>query len=209
MYNILQYKKIFEADTSETQPAISGKKHSILLVITKEDQDTLLDLINNNSALTVFTRPAKIVNKSNPKETIKEINITLAIADSNNKNAQFPKIESTDASNTLISFLYPKQLANLQYIESDPLFIETNLKKGDPKSSIFLAIALFQKDKPVEVKKEEPKEKSKEVSFDKVEPTKKEIAVETGEFVGANPRKKEKKQKEVVIQSFDDFIKKG
>lgn len=221
MYSMAnRYMYLVEANTSKPL-SISGKKHSILVGLSSDRLEELLDILENNKELELFTCGARIVSKQDPKKSLKEINLAIAIADSNDKTANFPSVTNIDLSNTVTLHVYPKQLANLEYIKTEPLYTQTELKKGDPKTSIGVIFTTWNQPgvKPPKIKEPEEKVEPKSTPAPKPEPeVKKEptedvsLEKEMKTIVGANPKKKtkmksNKSEEKYRLKSFDDFIK--
>lgn len=233
MYSIDNYIAILEAKNGE-KPAISGKIHQIVLGISDEDLDDLMDLSETGE---IFTRLVKITGK-NKKATkvVSEVNLAIAVANSNKKRAIFPSTENVDISNTIIIYLYPKQLDSLEFLDQGPVLIEAQLKRGDNRSTIGIqVIKSFNKSenkpsvkkevpkelKPVKAKVPvEPKQEVQPVEDTEASPT--EVGINTGQLIGdgskkvfgANPKKKKtigtKTKKPArskgYIKGFDAFV---
>ena len=219
MYLMANRYRVFEA----SKPlSISGKRHSILLGLSNDRLDELLELLEDNKELELFTCGARIVSKQDPKKSLKEINLAIAVADSDERGANFPSVTNIDLSNTITLHVYPKQLANLEHIKTEPLYTQTELKKGDPKTAIGVIFTSWNKpgvkppkiNDPDEVKVPHagPTAVEPEPEVDEEPTPDVDIEKEMKTIVGANPKKKVKmksnrSEEKYTLKSFDDFIK--
>lgn len=211
MYKFIDFKKIFEAEetatpietvtpTAQVQP-LSGKTADILLTLSEQDQDELNDLLENNSSLKLFTRPAQLVDKADSTKKLGEVNLVFAIANSNDKGAQFPDVAGVDLQKSLVFNVYPKQI-NIAGIDGGSVTLPLNVKADDPKSAVNIIMIAAQEQSTASATDDEPVEYA---STTETEPTPEEIALSTGEMVGSNPKKYESNMPK-AIKNFDQFV---
>lgn len=200
MYHFINYGKLFE-DAESTQPVqtqqLTGKNSRIILTLSDQDQDELGDLLTNNNDLQLFTRPAQIVDKANPDTKLGEINVALAIANSDAKDAQFPDSSSVDMAKTLVLPFFPKQL-NIAQLPS-PVTIPVQV---NPTTTVELSIVGVATQQTAQQTTEEPQ---MAVSAPKETPEELNKIVATGDMIGADVEKNESSMKS-EIKSFDAFI---
>ena len=227
MYRFIDYKKIFEleqtgapavTDQPMQQPAnVTGKNAQIIVELSKDDIDELSNILHGTDA-TVFTRPARLVDKKNPEVDIilpgmtvaagekPHIFIAFAIAIASAETTGTPtyppaNLTGENAAKTLIFNVLPKELAGVENIDSGPVSLSLNTKAGDSSSAIRITLiknsgmpsAPTEPAMPTETTTEPPAT----ITSDQAE----EIAA-TGEMMpgtmtGANPR---------AIRSFDEYI---
>ena len=208
MYHFINYGKLFE-DAEVTQPVqtqqLTGKNSRIILTLSDQDQDELGDLLINNNDLVLFTRPAQIVDKSNPDTKLGEINVALSIANSDAKDAQFPDASEVDMAKTLVLPFFPKQL-NIAQLPS-PVTIPVQV---NPTTTVELSITgtadqttqPTQDEQPVApstVPEETPEE------LNKIAATGDMIGADV--MVGMNPSvEKNESRMKSEIKSFDAFV---
>jgi hypothetical protein len=200
MYHFINYGKLFE-DAESTQPVqtqqLTGKNSRIILTLSDQDQDELGDLLTNNNDLQLFTRPAQIVDKANPDTKLGEINVALAIANSDAKDAQFPDSSSVDMAKTLVLPFFPKQL-NIAQLPS-PVTIPVQV---NPTTTVELSIVGVATQQTTQQTTEEPQ---MAVSAPEETPEELNKIVATGDMIGADVEKNESSMKS-EIKSFDAFI---
>jgi hypothetical protein len=200
MYHFINYGKLFE-DAESTQPVqtqqLTGKNSRIILTLSDQDQDELGDLLTNNNDLQLFTRPAQIVDKANPDTKLGEINVALAIANSDAKDAQFPDSSSVDMAKTLVLPFFPKQL-NIAQLPS-PVTIPVQV---NPTTTVELSIVGVATQQTAQQTTEEPQMAA---SAPKETPEELNKIVATGDMIGADVEKNESSMKS-EIKSFDAFI---
>jgi len=208
MYHFINYSKLFE-DAESTQPMqtqqLTGKNSRIVLTLSDQDQDELGDLLTNNNDLVLFTRPAQIVDKANPDTKLGEINVALAIANSDAKDAQFPDSSSVDLTKTLVLPFFPKQL-NIAQLPS-PVTIPVQV---NPTTTVDLSIVGVATQQSAQQTTEEP-----QMAATTPEETPEELnkIAATGDMIGAdvkvgmNPSvEKNESRMKSEIKSFDAFI---
>lgn len=215
MYKFIDFKKIFEAEETATpietvtpvqQPqALSGKNADILLTLSEQDQDELNDLLENNSSLKLFTRPAQVVDKTDSTKKLGEINLIFAIANSKEKNAQFPvipELSDEEKRKTQIFKLYKEQI-HIDELNSGPVTVSLKTKPDDDKSAVNIII-VAAKEQPTATQTADT-EPVAPANAAETEPTPEEIALSTGEMVGSNPKKYESNMPK-AIKNFDQFV---
>ena len=227
MYRFIDYKKIFEleqtgapavTDQPMQQPAnVTGKNAQIIVELSKDDIDELSNILHGTDA-TVFTRPARLVDKKNPEVDIilpgmtvaagekPHIFIAFAIASAETTGTPtYPPANLTgeNAAKTLIFNVLPKELAGVENIDSGPVSLSLNTKAGDSSSAIRITLI---KNSGMPSAPTEPAMSTETTPTPEPPPTitpdqAEEIAA-TGEMMpgvmtGANPR---------AIRSFDEYI---
>ena len=212
MYKFIDFKKIFEAEetatpietvtpTAQVQP-LSGKTADILLTLSEQDQDELNDLLENNSELKLFTRPAQLVDKADSTKKLGEVNLVFSIANSNDRDAQFPNVTGVDLQKSLVFNVYPKQI-NIAGIEGGSVTTSLKVKADDPNSAVNIIMVAAQSTTTSATDTDsEPVEYA---STEDTAPTPEEIALSTGEMVGSNPKKYESNMPK-AIKNFDQFV---
>ena len=227
MYRFIDYKKIFEleqtgapavTDQPMQQPAnVTGKNAQIIVELSDIDIDELSNILHGTEA-TVFTRPARLVDKKNPEVDIilpgmtvaagekPHIFIAFAIASAETTGTPtYPPANLTgeNAAKTLIFNVLPKELAGVENIDSGPVRLSLNTKAGDSSSAISITLI---KNSGMPSAPTEPAMSTETTPTPEPPPTitpdqAEEIAA-TGEMMpgvmtGANPR---------AIRSFDEYI---
>jgi hypothetical protein len=215
MYRFINYGKLFEQTDPAApmptpqvqQPAqmqVDPKKVALMLVLSEEDAAELAGLVESNADSQLFIRPALFVDKTtmDPNNPVNipgfgtSTNLVLAIAQSDDNNADFPLTAGLDPSKHLIFNVYPKQIT-IDQLESGPVTLNLKPTTGDQVSITFVKAGaeIEPQTEPEMTETPEAPETGEEpvVSAEQAE----EIA-DTGEMTaGMNPR---------AIKSFDAFV---
>jgi hypothetical protein len=211
MYDLNKYKKIFEQSTTEqpqpaqyqNTPGLSGKNVNVLVLLSEQDITELDQIIDNNSELKLFIRPAQLVDKKDPNKKIGEVSLVLAIANSNEKDAKFPETNQVDLSKSMIFKVYPKQL-NLEEIESGPISVQMRVRPDDASTAVTVIFTEYSGVQNSQNSQTEPVSQSTEPQEVEEQPTTQDIALTTGDMASA-PQKNESLM-ENQIKSFDQFL---
>lgn len=202
MYQYISYRELFE-QAEKPNPAKTNLKNSaILLSLTDQDQDKLVDLSRSQSGKTkeAFIRPAELVNDKNPEEVRGNITVVILAADADTRDAVFPE-PPAEKENQLILQLYPKQLGGISNVDQGPVTLPVRVVKDDPKSAINLIFTLAGPDKEQAQEEASPKEEvtapeKKKVAVPKSD-KRTEAALKTGELTPNESK---------TVKSFDRFI---
>lgn len=201
MYRYINYGELFEQAAQPVQAQNNLKNSAILLSLSDQDHDKLVDLSRSQSGKTkeAFIRPAELVNDKNPEEVRGNVTVVMLVADSDDRDAVFPDPPAEKADQLILQF-YPKQLEGIGNIDQGPVTLPVRVVKDDPKSAINMIIALADSNK--EAQEEEPK-KEAPVTPEKTEATapqpdeNAEAALKTGELTPNESK---------TVKSFDRFI---
>ena len=225
MYRFIDYKKIFEleqtgapavTDQPMQQPAnVTGKNAQIIVELSDSDIDELSNILHGAVA-TVFTRPARLVDKKNPEVDIilpgmtvaagekPHIFIAFAIASAETTGTPtYPPANLTgeNAAKTLIFNVLPKELAGVENIDSGAVSLSLNTKAGDSSSAIGITLIKNSGRSSAPTEPAMPTETTPEPQTT-ITPDQAEEIAATGDMMpgvmtGANPR---------AIRSFDEYI---
>lgn len=201
MYRYINYGELFEQAAQPAQAQNSLKNSAILLSLSEQDHDALVDLSRSQPGKTKepFIRPAELVNDKNPEEVRGNITVVLLVADSDNRDAIFPEPPAEKPDQLVLQF-YPKQLDGVDNIDQGPITLPVRVIKDDPKSAINMIIAMAapkQGDTPDRVAASQSAKPTEDVEPAPVET---ETALKTGELVPNESK---------VIKSFDSFVSEG
>lgn len=202
MYRYINYRELSEQVEQPAQAQTNLKNSAILLSLTDQDHDKLVDLSRSQSGKTkeAFIRPAELVNDKNPKEVRGNITVAILVADTDARDAVFPEPPAEKADQLTLQF-YPKQLEGIGNVDQGPVTLPVRVVKDDPKSAINMILTLAGPDK--EKTQEEAPPKEKEVSPEKkkvaapVPDERTQAALKTGELTPNESK---------TVKSFDRFI---
>ena len=201
MYRYINYRELFEQAAQPTQAQNNLKNSAILLSLSEQDHDALVDLSRPQPGKTKepFIRPAELVNDKNPEEVRGNITVVLLVADSDNRDAIFPEPPAEKPDQLVLQF-YPKQLDGVDDIDQGPITLPVRVIKDDPKSAVNMIIVLAapkQGDTPDKVAASQPPKPTEDAE---PAPVDTETALKTGELVPNESK---------AIKSFDSFVSEG